>query len=84
MKPVYVTKYALSTGIIRCDKGEMIDDGKYFKSGHYWCSRNEYALTYAEAQDRAREMAVAKIKSLEKQIKKLSVIALNGAKDMTP
>ena len=71
---VYITKYALSDGILEKDAEEcdrfpgMIrtDDGAHFHGeGKEWCR------TLEDANKRAEEMRLKKIESMKKQIKKL-------------
>lgn len=72
---VWITKYALSTGIFEMDVEMQSEDGKtvYGKSweqifrgqGVEWCK------TKAEAIARGEEMKKKKIDSLKKQIEKL-------------
>lgn len=71
---VYITKYALSDGILEkeaeeCDRfpGMIItDDGAHFHGeGKNWTRTKEAAVA------RAQEMKAKKIKSLKKQIEKL-------------
>jgi hypothetical protein len=68
----YVTKYALSKGILEID-GEVFADGKGMKWGSYFNSAygNDWHKTLVEAKQRANEMRLAKIESLKKQIVKL-------------
>lgn len=72
---VYITKYALSTGIIETDdaeicsniiSGDMISSKKYgYFYGNDWHKKKEDAVLRAEV------MRIKKIESLKKQIEKL-------------
>lgn len=73
---IYVTKYALTDGVLQ-------REGVLTKSGGYSYRRNENCysdyvydkdvhLTESSAVARAEEMRSAKLKSLEKQMKKVS------------
>ena len=72
---VYITKYALSTGIIETDdaeicsniiSGDMISSKKYGTfHGNDWHKKKEDAVLRAEV------MRIKKIESLKKQIEKL-------------
>lgn len=86
-RPVYVTKYALSEGILKLEHG-FVDE----ESGLYSETRSGRGLylfdkdwTYVEkvADQRARDMARKKLKSLEKQREKLLDISARGAQVVT-
>lgn len=71
---VYITKYALSTGIIETDdaeicsniSGDMISYKNYgYYRGNDWHKKKEDAVLRAEV------MRIKKIESLKKQIEKL-------------
>ena len=71
---VYITRYALSTGIIETDDAEicsnisedMISSKKYgYFHGNDWHKKKEDAVLRAEV------MRIKKIESLKKQIEKL-------------
>ena len=75
---IYVTKYALTTGIIKHD-AEVTNDmavvhepnsfGMYFHGeGKDWHKTKESAL------ERAEEMRIRKLQSLDKQTKKISAM----------
>lgn len=80
MPVFYITKYALTTGIIKargrvCEPPSMIDIGK----GQYFhgCDWHE---TMEAAESRVAAMITKKIASLRKQMALIDVIRLNGAK----
>lgn len=84
-KLVYVTRYALTDGIRRCDV--VSDDARYVYVA--WPGAPSYGLlvhrvdaydTLDAAQARAKQMAQKKLKSLAKQAAKLEAIAVNGVK----
>ena len=76
---VYVTKYALTQGILEFDvlpegfaeKGYVkVQKAKWFT--HLWCKIGRDAFeNKGEAMKRAEEMRAAKLKSLQKSIKKI-------------
>lgn len=75
---IYITKYALTDGIQQAD-AEVLDSGRYWyipKGGSYPTSvgGNDAHLTKDAALDRAEEMRIAKLQSLEKQMKKISAM----------
>ena len=74
MAKVWITKYALTQGIFEAE-GKVFS-GEYFDIG---CrdglfTKNEWHHTKSEAIARAEEMRIAKLKSLDKQIKKISAL----------
>lgn len=72
MTTIYVTKYALSTGVVVMEA--TIDSDGYAtapRSGWYTFHKGEYALTEADAVDQFNGMRVKRIASLNKQLKKL-------------
>lgn len=82
---VYVTKYALSTGITK-ETGCTIEAG-WAGRDQGFCSKASYLfvkmgkdafLTEAEAQKRAETMGLAKIKSLTAQKNKVSKLVTHG------
>lgn len=81
---VYVTKYALSSGITK-ETGCVIDKGGYahrgeFTSGAYVFVKmgRDAFLTEAEALQRAETMALAKLKSLTAQKNKVGKLVAHG------
>lgn len=76
MQKIFVTKYALSSGIFECEaeiEGGMAtyrgeDTYKEYFHGKNWHSSLEAAV------ERAEEMRIKKLKSLDKQMKKISAI----------
>lgn len=79
MAKIYVTKYALSSGIFSAE-AQVSTDGKrasYKQEGGYFdeCAHGQdFHLTEELALKRAEEMRIKKLKSLDKQIKKVSAI----------
>lgn len=81
-KPAYVTKYALTKGILKFepDKYELTLDTEHgflrvafsFHSISY--HQKDWTLNLEEAQDRATRMREAKILSLKRRIEKLSKV----------
>lgn len=76
----WVTKYALTAGI-REVEGEVVS----FSSGstmltytyhgvRYNAHNNDFCMTEEEAKAKAEEMRASKLKSLDKQIKKISAL----------
>lgn len=75
----YITKYALTVGIIEVSETDFSLNGETcriygklpkqsFASGY---SKNEWAFSAAAAAERAEEMRIAKIASLKKSIAKM-------------
>jgi hypothetical protein len=76
VKRHYVTKYALSRGIVEVTPemfSEVFNGYLYYKSGTYRTQVNpkDWFTDASKAQARAEAMRTAKIASLEKQISKL-------------
>lgn len=77
MKVVYVTRYALSDGIRKCEVLQTDDDGYVSVKWPGACNgsalfpKSAYSHTKEDALACARAMRDKKIKSLEKQIAKL-------------
>lgn len=72
---VYITKYALTSGIFSME-GEIRGDtvrGLGDHNGHIYLDR-DWWLTKAAAITRAEELKEKKIKSLKKQLKKLEAM----------
>lgn len=73
---VWITKYALTDGII-CVEGKEMFGGIWTKDenvclgGNHFFERTEYHETKESAIEKAEEMRQKKIESLKKQIKKL-------------
>lgn len=74
---VFVTKYALTTGIFEVE-AKVSDGMASFKRGESYfmefAHRNEFHLTREAAVARAEEMRIKKLQSIDKQIKKISAI----------
>ena len=70
---MWISKYALSSGIEKAD-GKLMDSGYFYKSDGHWAGfkvgRDAHA-TLEEANAAAESARVKKIKSLEKKIKAL-------------
>lgn len=70
MAKAYITKYALTDGIIE-KEGEIVKD-TYFNVRKYgFFSKGDYFFTKEEAIEKAEQMRLKKIESLKKQILKL-------------
>ncbi|MGX1958420.1 hypothetical protein [Serratia proteamaculans] len=74
----YITRYALTAGIIKRE-GEIADSGSFrYKDPEAWGTSNiwhtDYRLTEAEALAKAEDMRKKKIASLKKQIAKLEAM----------
>lgn len=74
---IYVTKYALTTGIFEVD-AKVLDGMASYKRGDSYlmefAHRDEFHLTREAAVAKAEEIRIKKLKSLNKQIKKISAI----------
>lgn len=82
---VFVTKWALSSGIVTATvrKDHAADDSyPYLRVGNYdqCIAEVDVHETIEDAQQRAKSLAAAKLKSLEKQAAKLRKIQIEGAK----
>ena len=79
--PVYLTKYALTRGIITCTVGQVLKEGgkDYYKGeGMHWTlsPMNRDAWDEPEAAEAdARRKARRKIESIQKQLKRLEPLA---------
>ena len=85
---VYITTYALSTGILKRNVtigGRGDNMVTWYESAtlnwpmHAHGEGKEWHRTEAAAQEYAKKMAAKKLASLDKQRKKLETIAANGA-----
>lgn len=76
-KIYYVTKYALSSGIIQCPLVRDLGDGWLSLEGLSSCARigRDAFETLAEAEADMRQRAVKKIASHRRQIAKLEKLA---------
>lgn len=82
-KPVYVTKWALTTGILVFNTGELIardSGGHYFSSGPYFIGPEDWFDDLEQAQQRVKLLANRKIESANRQITKMKSIIRNGVK----
>jgi len=77
MTIVYVTKYALTTGVYATEAdisdGMAIQRAKGSGFTQYFHG-NDWQLSENDALARAEEMRIAKLKSLDKQMKKISAL----------
>lgn len=77
MTIVYITKYALTTGVysaeadVKDDKAVQRAKGSGYAQYFYG---KDWHLTEDEAIHRAEEMRIAKLRSLDKQMKKISAL----------
>ena len=76
---VYITKYALTTGLMEADM-ELLNDGKHCHgkpSGYHYNTSffgNDFHLSKEDALKDCEKRRITKIKSLEKNIEKLKVL----------
>lgn len=78
---VWITKYALSSGIFTAevkDTGSTVVNVKGYYTGFYG---KDWHRTEKEAIARAEEMRAKRLQSLERQVKKISVLKFD-IKDM--
>lgn len=73
---VYISKYALTTGIIICTNGKFDENGRYFGQPPGWSMASSFASSQAhktleEALAAANSERIKKLESLKRQIKKL-------------
>jgi len=77
---VWLTKYALTTGILKVkadfDAEQPSTVAYKFSQNSFtaYAHGNEWHRTEQEAFDRAEEMRIAKLKSLDKQAKKIAAM----------
>ena len=73
---VWITKYALTTGISESDATQCADNAvSWHRNGYmYWYRKPDWHLTKEEALARAEQMRVAKIASIKKSIAKLEAL----------
>lgn len=79
MTKVYITKYALTYGVFAVEGSLFADDTavRYKRAEGYFVKHahgKDFHLTEEGALARAEEMRIAKLKSLDKQMKKVSAI----------
>lgn len=84
---IYITKYALTKGIVKAE-AELLSDNmaKWIKKGNPYSSYlhgDDFHTSLSEAIKKASDMAVRKRKSLEKQIEKISKIDITKIVDET-
>lgn len=70
MTTIYVTKYALTEGVLRID-AEIDPDGRANAGQHMAFRPSEYAQTESYAAEQFDNLRKRKIASLNKQLKKL-------------
>jgi hypothetical protein len=68
---IWVTKFALTTGIDRLEGAEVFSDGSSVGRNGVAVDARDVHVTAVRANRRAEEMRLAKIASLKKQIAKL-------------
>lgn len=71
---VWITKYALTKGIVEAEGEVLQDKSLEVTSGEYkgaWFWRKDFELTEEGAKVRAEEMCMKKIDNLKKRILKL-------------
>lgn len=80
MVKIYVTKYALTSGITE-HKAKLINSDSVAvvtnKCGNQYFRGKDFHLRWTDAIERAEEMRIEKLKSLDKQIRKISSINFN-------
>lgn len=70
----FITRYALTTGIMTFD-GKVEDKMFSTKENYARCFHGkDWHLDLESAKERAEEMRIAKLQSLDKQIKKISAL----------
>lgn len=77
MAIIYVTKYALTTGVYSAEadvKGDMAVQRANGSGFTQYFHGNDWQLSENDALARAEEMRIAKLKSLDKQMKKISAL----------
>ena len=79
---IFVTKYALSTGIFTID-ADIRSSGlaRENKRVVVYFSEDEYTLTKEEAIAQAEKMRIKKILSIEKSLKKIKAIDFTKIKE---
>ena len=82
---VYITKYALSQGILKVeaevvsDDGDMISwrpEGKYTLRQYFHGRGRDWHTTLESAMKRAEDMRLRKVASLNKQLHKIATTAI--------
>ena len=70
---VWITKYALTKGILEAESSESSEfrTGRKVKVQGQWFYDNDYHVTLKDAQEHAEKMRHNKIASLERSLKKL-------------
>lgn len=86
MTKIYVTKYALTDGV-REHEADILDGGKYARVKAASCTHlnqlfcgKDFHLNEYSAIERAEEMRIKKLQSLDKQIKKMSALTFEVKK----
>jgi hypothetical protein len=84
---VYVTKWALSQGIMEFDGGNLYrneaNTETYFSSGLVFVGQKDWFMNLKDAQQRVSEMKQKKLKTLREQARKLEQTLHESAK-VTP
>ena len=76
---VFITKYALTRGIVETEITAVLDDGTAVEvvwsrvADHYFRGK-DWHRTFSQAAERASEMRDAKIKSLRRQLDTLAAL----------
>ena len=74
MTKMYITKYCLTAGIEEAH-GNVINGGYFKVEGNYSLfNKKEFFASREDAENNAEERRIKKLKSLDKQIKKISQI----------
>lgn len=74
---IWITKYALTKGIIERNNSEIVDDNVtcHISGCHYeYYHKGEWASSLENALEQTEKMRIKKIKSLEKQIQKIRTL----------
>lgn len=75
---IYITKYALTTGIFTTQGEQSSDDSFFYKANGssftQYVRGNDVHLTEEAALERAEEMRISKLKALDKQMKKVGAM----------
>lgn len=90
MTTIYMTKYALTLGIQRIE-ADPVDNWKYASQTNapsstmrHFLARHDFAFTAEEALKQAEEKRIKKLKSLDKQMKRLSALKFNIVNNEDP
>jgi len=78
---IYVTKYALTQGVLRFDDAEVINDVAVIRqTGCYdtYFHKNQWHRTFEEAKAQAEDMRRRKMASVKKQLAKLEAMTFDA------